>query len=219
VISDGLIKWPFSAESDPIYVFVHDCAEKEGIKTVYNIGLNGGYYFKPNLSTESNIPIYYKDGINYMPSKEDVEREIFFSMNESLFLCTKSFIDFPELNISQGKIRTKTKMTDKKVVLDITYPIYISKGESTTLIQDFKVEVPVRMKTVYESISRYMDQQMNFETICLSCLLDISLENDLYVDMMDYDDETTIFIFRDENSKINNETFIWVFANKYEVEK
>ena len=39
----------------------------------------------------------------------------------------------------------------------------------------------------------------------VNTLLDISLKNDLYVYMMHYDDETTIFIFRDENSKINDE--------------
>jgi hypothetical protein len=37
--------------------------------------------------------------------------------------------------------------------------------------------------------------------------------------MMDYDEETVIFIFRDENSIINNKTYEFVFANKYEVEQ
>ena len=75
------------------------------------------------------------------------------------------------------------------------------------------------MGIVYDSIEKIIKEQLNHESICLSCILDVSLENDLYVDMMDYDEKSVIFIFRDENSIINNKTYEFVFANKYEVEQ
>ena len=98
-----------------------------------------------------------------------------------------------------------------------TYPIKITKGESTSTIEDFKAEISIRFGIVYDSVEELMQEQLTSEGICLSCLLNISLENDLYVDLMDYDDETVLFIFIDENSKINNESLVWIFANKYKI--
>ena len=207
----------YSPEVENIYLFVEDCIEKVGNEVVYEIGLKGGYYFPTNLSISTGIPIYYSDGKNYMPSKEEIENEISYFVNEKLFFCTRNFVDFSDFEITQGEIKTKTTIEEDEVILNVNYPISVTKGESTTVLKEFKnIEIPARLGIVYDSIDEVIKEQLSHESICLSCILDISLKNDLYVDMMDYDDETVIFIFRDENSKINNETFEFVFANKYE---
>tara|TARA_Y100000310_G_scaffold343977_1_gene454327 strand:+ start:1352 stop:2083 length:732 start_codon:yes stop_codon:yes gene_type:complete len=217
-LQTGIIKQPLNPDSEKVYDFVQGCIEGEGTELVYEIGSNGGYFFSPELSTESGVAYYYSNGKNYMPSKEQVEKEISFFMNEKLFFCTRNFVDFPDLEITQREIKTQTTINENNILFDVNYPISIVKGESTSLIEDFETEIPVRLGIVYDSIEKIMQTKIGEESICLSCLLDISLENDLYVDMLDYDDETTLFIFRDENSKINNETFVWIFANKYELE-
>ena len=214
----GLIKQPLSPEVESVYSFVQECIEQEGIEIIYTIGENGGYFFSPELSTDSGVSYYYSNGKNHMPSKEQVEEEISFYLSETLFFCARNFVDFQDLEIEQREIKIETEIKDEKIILNINYPITIIKEESTSIIKDFKLEIPVRLGIVYDSVTEFMQEQLTSEGICLSCLLDISLENDLYVDMMDYDDETTIFIFRDENSKINDETFVWAFANKYKVE-
>ena len=209
----------YSPEVESVYLFVDNCIDEVGSEVIYKIGENGGYYFPPNFSTESGIPYYYSNGKSYMPLKEEIEKEISFFVSEKLFFCTKNFIDFPNFEITQREIKTKTTIRDSKVDLDINYPISITHGESTNVIEDFEKEIPVRLGIVYDSIEKIIKEQLNHESICLSCILDVSLENDLYVDMMDYDEETVIFIFRDENSIINNKTYEFVFANKYEVEQ
>tara|TARA_Y100000310_G_scaffold213829_1_gene214838 strand:+ start:14200 stop:14937 length:738 start_codon:yes stop_codon:yes gene_type:complete len=219
VLKTGLIKQPLSPEAENIYSLVQSCIEQEGIKTIYTIGKNGGYFFPPEFSTESGVTYYYSGGKSYMPSKEEIENEISFYLSEILFFCTRNFVDFQDLEIKQREIKTETEIKNEEVVLNINYPITIIKEESTSVIEDFKLEIPVRLGIVYDSVAEIIQEQLTSEGICLSCLLDISLKYDLYVDMMDYDEETTIFIFRDENSKINNETFVWIFANKYGVGK
>ena len=209
----------YSPEVESVYLFVDNCIEKVGSEVIYEIGENGGYFFPPNFSTESGIPYYYSNGKSYMPLKEEIEKEISFFVSEKLFFCTKNFIDFPNFEITQKEIKTKIIIKKDKIDLDINYPISITRGESTSIIEDFGNEIPVRLGIVYDSIEKIIKEQLNHESICLSCILDVSLENDLYVDMMDYDEETVIFIFRDENSIINNKTYEFVFANKYEVEQ
>ena len=217
-LKTGIIKQPLNPDTEKVYDFVQGCIEEEGIKTIYTIGQNGGYFSSPEFSTDTGVPYYYSDGKNYMPSKEQVEKQIDLSIDEKLSLCIKDFVDFPDLRITQREIKTQTTISENNIILNVNYPISIVKGESTSLIEDFETEIPVRLGIVYDSIEKIMQTKIGEESICLSCLLDISLENDLYVDMLDYDDETTLFIFRDENSKINNETFVWIFANKYELE-
>ncbi len=212
----GILTNIFSPEVGKVNSFVQDCIEEESHKIIYQIGENGGYFLPPNTSTDSGVAIYNSNGSNHMPSKKEVEEEISFFMDEKLFFCTRSFINFPELEITQKRIQTETQIENDKVILKINYPISISKESSTNLISDFKFEVPLRIGIIYDSIAEFMKQETS-DSICLSCLLDVTLENDLYVDMIDYDERTTIFLFRDENFKINNETFVWVFANEYEI--
>ena len=213
----GLIQQPLNPDAERVYNFVQTCIEEKSIETIYQVGENGGYFFPPNISLDSGTVIYYENGRNLMPSKKQVEDEISFFLNEKLFFCTRNFIDFPDLQISQSEISTKITIEDEKIILNVNYPLTITKGEDKSLIKDFKIEIPIRLGIIYNSVAEFMQTQKESEGICLSCLLEISEKNDLFVDMMDYDEQTTIFVFRDENSKIKDEIFVWVFANEYEI--
>ncbi len=198
-----------------VYGFVEKCIEETGDEVVYDIGAGGGYYFPPEFSTSTGVPIYYSEGKNYMPSKSQIEEEISNFVEETLFFCTRNFVDFPELEITQREIKAETSIRDEEVILKIDYPISITKARSTIVLKEFKdIKIPVRFGVVYDSVKQLNEQSVN-ESICLSCALDIALKNDLYVNMMDYGENTTIFIFRDENSVINNKTFNFIFANQY----
>ena len=107
----GLIQKPLNPNAEIVYNFVQTCIEGESIETIYQIGENGGYFFPPNLSLDSGVPIYYENGQNLMPSKEQVEDEISFFMNEKIFLCVNDFIQInSDLNISQDDINTKIEI-------------------------------------------------------------------------------------------------------------
>jgi len=203
-----------SPDVENVYLFVEECLENVGEDVIYTIGQGGGYYFPPALSTDSGIAYYSSNGENYMPSKEQIEDEISYFTSSKLFFCVRNFVDFPEFEITQREIKTKTEIKDEEVILDVKYPISITKGKSTTIIEDFEVEIPVRLGVVYDSVLGFIDEGVE-DGICLSCLLDISETNDLFVDMFDYDEETVIFIFKDENLKLNDADFEFIFANQY----
>jgi len=203
-----------SPDIEEIYLFVEECLEDVSEDVIYTVGQGGGYHFPPKLSTDSGIAYYYSNGENYMPSEKQIEEEISYFVSSKLFFCVRNFVDFPEFEITQREIKTKTEIKDEEVILEVEYPIRIIKGDKTTLIEDFEVKIPVRLGVVYDSVSGFIAEGVE-DGICLSCLLNISETNDLYVDMFDYDDETVIFIFKDENSELNDVAFEWVFANEY----
>jgi hypothetical protein len=64
-----------------------------------------------------------------------------------------------------------------------------------------------------------MIEQMKNEDICLSCINDLAVDRDLFMDMRDYgiNKEDVIFTIIDRNSKINNEDYRFYFANKYKI--
>ncbi len=137
-------------------------------------------------------------------------------MNNMLFFCTRGFDDFPDFNVSQGEIKTKTIIENKKVIFNVVYPISISKGEKTYSFERFNTEVPVGLGVIYNVSEKIMEEQaLHKKDICLTCLSDLAFENSLYIDMADYENNSVLFLITDENSEINGDYYSFSFVNKY----
>ncbi len=220
ILRSGLLKNVFLSESERVKVFVESCIEETGNEGVYEIGQKGGYFSTPNFSTALEIPYYYSNNKSYMPSEEEIEIEISNYVNENLPFCVKNFLDFPGFEITQREIKTQTKIEEDKIILNVEYPLSVTKGEDTTIFEDFKnIKIPVRLGIIYNAVEEIIDEQLTreSESVCLNCILNISVKNDLYVDMLDYGGGEIVFIVKDETSKINNKVFEFIFANKYGV--
>jgi hypothetical protein len=194
-------------ETNSVNDFVFECVDEVGIDVINRIGDGGGYYFVPENSV-SGVTIYYFDGINFAPSKEEVEYEISQYVAENLFFCTNNFVDFKDVDVVQGDIEVVTTIGNEGVNLEINYPISVAKGEDIDLINDFDRRISVRLGLIYDSLDYLIEE--NKDAICLTCLL----ENDLKININNIDDENVMFVVRDEN--LNGEVFEWAFAMRYE---
>lgn len=202
-------------ESQNVNSFVQDCLQDASDKIVYAVAYGGGYLIPPNLSDELGFPYYYYGGKNHMPSKERIENEMSDNFGKIASLCIRNFEDFKNLQITSEELSAKSRIMDDKVVFEINYPVTIRQGESSSLLGKFRTETSARLGIVYNAVQEFMLEQTTHDGICLNCALDVALKNDLYVDMQNDGKNGTIFSFRDENSKINNETLQFVFINKY----
>ena len=200
------------SRADEVFLFVQDRLEQVSVDGIYAIGLQGGYYIPPDLSIEYGIPYYYYENQNYMPSKLEIGEEISSYINTNLPFCINDFSTFTDLTIRHEELNPSVEIGKGKIITKLDYSLRVIENETSTLFDEFSIDIPVRLGTVYDSIEKIMEDQMTHNDICLSCILDISLENDLFVDISNYDEETVIFVFKDENSKINNDTFEFVFA-------
>jgi len=77
----------------------------------------------------------------------------------------------------------------------------------------------VRLGIVYDSAKQMIDAQVGREDICLSCISNISLENNLTVDISAYDEETSLFRVIDQQSQIDEAPFEFIFLNKFPVQE
>ena len=205
-----------SPEIFPLFNFVENCVQKTTGDAIYNIGETGGYFFAPDLSIDG-IAYYFYEKEDYMPSKEKIEDELNKYVNNMLFFCTKNFEDFKDYEVKQEKIETKTIIEDEKVVFNIDYQLSVKKGGDSYLIEEFELEVPVRLGVIYKVVSEIMKEQMEEkEAVCISCIGELAEENDLFVDLRDYENDTIIFYVIDRNSEINEEVYVFNFANRYE---
>jgi len=204
-----------NSDSSRISTFVQECIDDAGADVVYSVGYGGGYIIPPEISDEYGFPFYYYNGENHMPSKEIMETEMSNFIDDRILNCTNGFVNFNDLEVSGGTIKSTASILDSEVKFTVSYPLSIKKGESVSKIEDFRTSVPVRFGIVYGVVQEMMAEQMLHDGVCLSCANDLANENDLHIDMNDYGNESIIFSFRDENSKLNGETFEFVFINKY----
>lgn len=202
-------------EVQPIYDHIKECIKEVGEDSIEYIGQTGGYYDVSELSTETNIAYYVHDNKNIMPSKEKIEEEIESYVNNMIYFCNNEFVDFPDYEISVGEINTEAKIKNGKVVFNSKVPLSILNNEKTYTFEDFdNIEIASRLDSIYEMAFNISEEEASSEGTCMSCIIELALEKDLFVEMYDYDEETTIFVIRDEDMKINNKNYKFYFAIK-----
>jgi len=213
---------PIYIESAQVYNFVQECLETTSKQSLYFIGLHGGYFIPPEKSTVYGVPYYIYLEDSLFPSINEIEDEISVFVESSLILCTEDFEDFGSFEIDQGKIRATTSIKDEFVFIKVNYPITIQKGESVSRIEDFEVEIPVRLSVLYNASEFILDSYFeNSGELCLSCLLEFQKENSLQINMQS-NEETIVYEMVDTLSNLEiikeefePENYKFRFAIKY----
>ena len=204
-------------ETAQIQNFVQECLDETSEFAVFDIAEKGGYEDPSKISSTVvfNTPYYLKDNKILMPSREKIQEEISKYVVKQMDFCIDEFALFPGYNIAEGKIIAESKIEPERVLVDINYPLTIIKSDSRFKLEDFNSEIPARFGIVYDAITEFIIQSKNYQGVCISCLVNISSENNLRSSFSDYDNKTTIFMVNDPQSELNNKEFVYVFANEY----
>ena len=213
---------PIYIESAQVYNFVQECLETTSKQSLYFIGLHGGYFIPPEKSTAYGVPYYIYLGDYLFPHINKIEEEISIFVESSLTLCTEDFEDFGSVVINQSEVRAITSVEGEFVSIKVNYPITIQKGESVSRIEDFEVEIPVRLSVLYNASKFILDSHFeNSGELCLSCLLEFQKENSLQINMQS-NEETIVYEIVDTLSTLEiikdefePENYKFRFAIKY----
>ena len=177
-------------EAFPVQSFVQECLETTSKQTLYFIGLHGGYYIPPEESTIYGVPYYLYSEEYLIPSINKIENEISDFIEGSLIVCVDEFKDFQEFNITQGEIKTRTSIEKDFVSIKVDYPLTIEREGIVSRIEEFEVEVPVRLNTLYYASEFILNSHFeNDGELCLSCLLDYQEENSLQIQMQSNEED------------------------------
>ncbi|MBD3252667.1 hypothetical protein GF386_02980 [Candidatus Pacearchaeota archaeon] len=196
-------------EVQPVHSFVTDCLRQTAENSIERIGETGG-------NSEDSLLWYFYKGKKYVPEKNQIENNISFYIEKNLNKCLNDFNSFSEFDIQTGKINAETQIIENKVITKLKYPLTISKAEKNYNYDEFQEIIPVRLGIVYNAASEIIEDQLTHpETLCITCIGDIAIKYDLYVDVEPYNNETFVFRIRDENSRINEKDFEFRFITGY----
>lgn len=202
--------------------FILDCMDETTKDALEVIGIQGGYYNEPEHFFDLGwafIPYYYKEGLFLMPEKKTIESELSSYVNENFVYCLGNF-DFADFNLDYKIPKTRTSIKKGEVLFEINLPISIER-EGKRIKFETKIHPVTQASYLYEilEIASYItdSHKEDPEMICVNCVAEMASERNVYVDMLDFADETTTLIVISENSTAP-EPYIFEFLNKYPVE-
>ncbi|MBT4165495.1 hypothetical protein HOE04_00465 [archaeon] len=198
-----------------------NCLDQTSLDALTVIGIQGGYYNEPSKSFDLGwafMPYYYNQGTFAKPTTSEIETELGDYINDNLKFCLEE-IDQTDFTLTQKTSKTEASIKPGEVEFEINSPITIEK-ESHTLQFQTKKHPTTKQSLLYEilEVADYITESHRDdpEMICISCVADMAEERELYVDMLDFDDETTTLIVISEN-KTQEEAYVFEFLNKYSV--
>lgn len=182
------------------------------------LGLQGGYLNLKNVP-HGQIPIdyigydgtayLYYEGKNRMPSLTHIQTELANSLIEDAVTCEK---EYKGIDVTYGRVIPKIKIEEDKLKFDINWAIDVQKEETKSTIKNLRFETPVRLGKIRDVVNKIANEQTN--EICLSCLAEIGFENNIFIDI-DQIDGDIFYLITDEKSKIDNENYMFLMANKF----
>ncbi|MDP2925672.1 MAG: hypothetical protein Q8N99_04840 [Nanoarchaeota archaeon] len=200
---------------------IEDCTKSLSMDALDTIGIQGGYYNAPKESFDLGwafIPYYYKEGSFLMPATIVIENELGAFVDDNIEYCLES-IDKQGFDVSYDATKSKTKssISNGRVDFKIDIPISIKKESKSAKLELEEMPVSLNSK-LFEmlEIARFItdSHKEDPEMMCISCVADMAMERNLYVDMLDFGDNATTLTVISQN---NTESYpiALEFLNKY----
>jgi len=188
------------------------CVEQRALDAIYLIGLQGGYINIPNdhIQTDlSNIAYGLKNRKNTFPSTSKIESEIqdYIELTTSFCLNQESYL---QLTITQQDPEADINIKDSEVEISVSITTSITKDDRTyELNHPYKTTIPIRLgrihKTINEIIKKHLEDPNYIDITYLT-----SLEYEIV--FTPFDDQTLIYTITDEESKINEIHYSFLFG-------
>jgi len=215
---EGKLPTIFKSEVDIIKDGIVQCSEDNARDGIRRIGIQGGYYNKPQYAEDLGwafIPYYYYNGNIFLPNKTVIESQISNYVDDNVIYCLQN-IPTADYELSYGKPVTKSLINPGKIKLVVDLPITIKKGEAVSQFE-LKNEEFVFNSSLYEiyTVADYMTKshKENDTMFCASCIVEMAKERNLYVDLIDYKDSSTLVMLSENWSY--KEPYLFEFLNKY----
>ncbi|MCK5624712.1 hypothetical protein KAI04_02630 [Candidatus Pacearchaeota archaeon] len=200
-------------EVSPIKNFIDLCIEESIEESISKIGIGGGYFIPPKYFNANGFTYYFYEGVNYFPSREDLEEELLQALFSEVELCLNNFQNFKNYDIRRSELKIDVDLFDDQIVYNLELPLKISFDEKSYLLEDFGEHTYyVKLGSIYDGIYDLIENDYyNEERVCLSCFNDMILERDLKIDLLQGGIGSSLFVISDYNEEYNK-TFEFVFA-------
>ncbi|MBS3105324.1 hypothetical protein J4234_03655 [Candidatus Woesearchaeota archaeon] len=207
--------------------FVQSCVDKTSKDAVFYLGFIGGNLKEDafpnfyNFDTSYRLPYYYHEGKSFILTEQEFNDLVLAKyINENLRECTNGFKSFKNTRIADNNPKTSVELTDNEAAFNIIYPVSINRGFKTrNLDSNYVTEVKARLKDII-AIARHIvaDETENDRYIHWDYLTDVSNRN-YNITAYTHDENTIIYRIIDLENEIDDEPYIFQWANKINLAK
>ena len=200
--------------------FSLNCLENSALDGLELIGIQGGYYKKPELNYDLEwafIPYYYNKGSFLMPSQQKIESELAAYVSDNIATCIDD-ITFNNFVIRFDTPATKTSILPSKVVFTTDLQLTIENKGKTTLfeVQNHPLTINSSLFDIIKVAAYITDSHKEDpDFICINCLTQLAKEKSLYVDFIAFESDSTLIMIIENSTQ--PEPYVFEFLNKYEV--
>ena len=197
----------------PIYNYIESCVQSTLLDSIRILGIQGGYIVTPSTSIKtdfSTIAYGHYQGKDILPPIKKMQDELSLYLRATIPLCFNTE-DFPGFTITQSDIKAKTTIKGNFVSASITYPITVSKGDSTHRLESkYNAEIPIRLGSIHNTANDIIENEIsNPNTIELTFLANLDYD----VAILTHED-SLIYSITDPNSVIEDIPYTFMFASK-----
>lgn len=181
---------------------IDDCANKLLNEAIYHNGRQGGYYYLRNNPTPIKyldyiIPFYIYENESYMPSIDEIERQLVFYIKDKLPGCVNNFMIFKHTgyNFESNNPNITVDISEDVVVMEVIYPIKATNLEQISVItQDsYLIVEHFSYMNVYSILKEIVSGlKENYGMIPISLLADLADENQFRFGLVDVGPTSTL---------------------------
>ena len=206
-----------SNKISPEISFVNDeiseCINQRGIDALGIIGLQGGYIILPSkyIKTEiANVAFGLSNRRNILISLEDIEKQIESYLEITTPLCVNKLNESSEEFDIKSEKPTAKVIIDEQVIISVTLPISIKKGDKTFYLKNpYVYSIDIRLKKIHETAEKVIEKQLkNQDYIDLTFLSNLEPHTTFIL----VDDKIGLYVITDEQSIIDDIEYSYMFG-------
>jgi hypothetical protein len=164
----------YAPEIQDVTNFIDGCVQDAAKDAALAISENGGHYPISNDIAFLDIPYYFKDDTNKLPTKEFVGQSIGNHITDNVDYCLNNFNSLSTYNVVPQEKSFSVSIGDNELFIDYIYKATISKDGRSYNVERFATTIPTRLGLIYNSASYLVDEFENTQATCVSCVYGLS---------------------------------------------
>lgn len=190
---------------------IESCLQTESNKAITTLGLQGGYISLPPdflVTSYANLAYLYNEGNLTLPTIEDMESEINTFLTSAIPACT----NFEPSRIITQPPQVTTTILNDSVRIRLLYQAEIILDDLTVnLNTPYTRTLDIRLGYLHSIVNEILQGEVASPGIDI-----VFLDNlDIKTTFQNVDESTVVYMLEDQKSNINEESYLFIFANKF----
>ena len=194
------------------------CLHKSGREGLRTIGLQGGYYDKPEKRVDLSkgfIPYYYYEGNYLMPGNERISEELGKFVQNKVNSCLDG-LKFEGFQLTHTQPRGDVFINKSSVLMIIDSSVVVHKDGRRIVFntRNYPVSQNSALKDILD-VAQYITEshRLDSKNYCISCVDRLAEEKNVYVSNIPLKNDSVLIIIGE--NRTSDEPYLFSFLNKY----